>query len=231
MVVHAPHASTVVPVRFRDQFVISDQELEREVLASADLWTDVLALQSWPKASIVTPVVSRIVLDVERYSDDSLEGMSKVGRGMIYSHSHTGEQIRRPITAAERRELHDLYYVPHWDLLRASAEGSVLLDLHSYPQTAWPIEPDAGASRPEIDLGHTSGLTSDEWLASLTKYFQGEGYSVGHNTPYAGVIDAGATNAVMIEIRRDVLGGGPGSRLWDRLVSSLREMPLPGTDR
>ena len=183
IVVHAPHASTVLPERFRDQFVISDQELEQEVLASADLWTDVLAQQCWPQANIITPEVSRVLLDVERYSDDSLEGMSKVGRGMIYSHSHTGEQIRRHITAAERRELHYLYYVSHWDHLRASAEGSVLLDLHSYPQKAWPIEPNAGASRPEIDLGHTSGLTSHEWLANLTKYFQSEGYSVGHNTP------------------------------------------------
>jgi hypothetical protein len=38
-----------------------------------------------------------------------------------------------------------------------------------------------------------------------------------------GVIDAGAKAAVMIEIRRDVLGGGPGSRLWGTLTISRAE--------
>ena len=87
------------------------------------------------------------------------------------------------------------------------------------------------ASRPEIDLGHSPGLTSDSWVAELTRHFQDQGYSVGQNTPYSGVIDAGAVNAVMIEIRRDVLGAGPRSRLWNKLVGSLRSMPLPGTYR
>jgi N-formylglutamate deformylase len=231
MIVHAPHSSIEVPERFRNQFVVDDQELKEEAVNSADLWTDVLASEAWPQATMVTPPISRIVVDMERYADDSLETMAQVGRGMIYTHSCSGEPIRRAISEGERRELYETYYAPHWEGLRSLAKGQILIDLHSYPMEPWPIEPDLNASRPEIDLGHSPGLTSDSWVADLTKHFQDQGYSVGQNTPYSGVIDAGAVNAVMIEIRRDVLGAGPRSRLWNKLVGSLRSMPLPGTDR
>jgi hypothetical protein len=48
---------------------------------------------------------------------------------------------------------------------------------------------------------------------------------VGHNTPYNGVIDAGADAAVMIEIRRDLVGD------WVRLIRTLSAMPMPSVLR
>ena len=73
----------------------------------------------------------------------------------------------------------------------------------------------------------TDGLTSPSWIASLSKHFEDRGYKIGHNTPYAGVIDAGASGAIMIEIRRDVLGM-PGDRPgWRNLVEALKEVPMP----
>jgi predicted N-formylglutamate amidohydrolase len=61
----------------------------------------------------------------------------------------------------------------------------------------------------------------------LSHHFRQQGYDVGHNTPYAGVIDAGAQAAVMIEIRRDVVGQPSATdSKWQRLISALSTAPL-----
>ena len=65
-----------------------------------------------------------------------------------------------------------------------------------------------------------------DWINDLTKHFRECGYDVAHNTPYSGVIEIGAAAAVMIEIRRDVVGE-PNSPQWDKLIHALGSMPLP----
>ncbi len=52
----------------------------------------------------------------------------------------------------------------------------------------------------------------------------GPEYDVGINTPYAGVIDTGSAAAVMIEIRRDVIGNPTGCGKWWRLSGCLSSM-------
>lgn len=41
------------------------------------------------------------------------------------------------------------------------------------------------------------------------------------------MIDAGARAAVMIEIRRDIMGTPEDGDRWTRLVSALATMPMP----
>ena len=227
LVVHVPHASLHLPPERLSEFLISKDELLAEATASADLYTDRLAHAAWPDAQIIEAPVSRIIVDVERFEDDALEEMVARGRGVIYTHNHAGERIRADVPPEVRENLLETYYRPHWQRLRSAARGAVLIDLHSYPKSPWPVEGQQTAQRPEIDLGFTDGLTSPSWIASLSKHFEDRGYEVGHNTPYAGVIDAGASEAVMIEIRRDVLGT-PGTRPgWRNLVETLKKMPLP----
>lgn len=225
LVIHVPHASTTVPSGFVDQFLLSEKEIQAEAHISADLYTDLLAEAVWPDATHIVAPVSRIVCDVERYAEDADEVMARVGRGMIYTHTHQGEAMRRALSPGERKSIHQEIYEPHWNMLRAAAKGQVLIDLHSYPADAWPIEDGLGSHRPEIDLGFTDDVTPHEWVEALEQHFEGAGYDVGINTPYAGVIDVGAKAAVMLEIRRDVVGE-PGSAEWERLVSVLRDMPI-----
>lgn len=225
LVIHVPHASTTMPPGFADQFRLSDKEIEAEAHISSDLYTDLLAEAVWPDATHIVAPVSRIVCDVERYAEDADEVMARVGRGMIYTHTHQGAVMRRALSFEERRSIHQEIYQPHWNRLRAAAIGQVLIDLHSYPEDAWPIEDGLGQRRPEIDLGITDGVTPPEWVERLQRHFEAAGYEVGINTPYAGVIDVGAKAAVMLEIRRDVVSE-PGSAKWERLVSVLRDMPI-----
>jgi N-formylglutamate amidohydrolase len=229
LVIHVPHASTSIPPELRDRFLLDDHGLKAEADESADLWTDELAKQAWPDAMRIEASVARIVVDVERYSDDDLEPMATVGRGMIYTHSHDGRPMRRNLGTEEKLKLQRRYYDPHWARLREVAAGAVLVDLHSYPVSPWPIELDAEVARPEIVLGTDPKLTPDDWVGALVAHFEVAGFEVGLNRPYGGVIDAGATAAVMFEIRRDMLGTGPNSPQWARLVATLRSAPMPAS--
>jgi len=226
LVVHVPHASTYIPEDAWPEFLVARQLVEDEAFTSADLDTDLMARQAWLGAEIVEAAVSRIVVDVERYDDDGQEEMAEVGRGAIYTHDHRQVRIRKNLPQSRRAELLAAYYAPHWSRLRKVAQGATLVDLHTYPKEPWSIERHTGRARPEIDIGFTDGLASVEWIVALTDHFSAAGYEVGHNSPYSGVIDAGARQAVMIEIRRDVVGTPGDNPKWLRLISALKTMPI-----
>ena len=82
-IVHVPHASTFIAIEVMDQFLLSPNELAEEAMTSADLYTDILAKAAWPNAQILTAAVSRVVIDVERYSNDAEEIMAKYGRYIL----------------------------------------------------------------------------------------------------------------------------------------------------
>ena len=227
LLIHVPHASTFIPEDVWSEFLVPRDQVEAEALASADLYTDEMARQAWPQAKIVQAQVSRIVVDVERYDDDNKEEMAAVGRGALYTHDHNQMRIRKSLSEQRREELLARYYRPHWQELKRQAAGATLIDLHTYPAEPWSIERHAQGSRPEIDIGFTEGLTPPSWVSALSQHFHQRGYDVGHNTPYEGVIDAGARAAVMIEIRRDIVGQPNGTDpKWKRLIDALRSMPV-----
>jgi N-formylglutamate amidohydrolase len=227
LVVHVPHASTAIPDDVWPEFLVPQLAVKAEAGASADLYNDEMARQAWPDVKIVQAQVSRIVVDVERYDDDTKEEMAAVGRGALNTHDHNQIMIRESLTEQRRKELLKRYYRPHWRELRAQAAGSILIDLHTYPAEPWSIERHAQGPRPEIDIGFTKGLTPPSWISALSQHFHQQGYGIGHNTPYAGVIDAGAKAAVMIEIRRDIVGLPNGADpKCKRLIDALRSMPV-----
>ncbi|CUH46428.1 N-formylglutamate amidohydrolase [Ruegeria atlantica] len=227
LIIHVPHASLAIPTEVKSQYLLRDEQLFAEAAESADLWTDELAAAAFPAATIIEAKVSRIVLDVERYADDALEVMASVGRGMIYTHTHDGQRMRKDLSPETRLDLKKQFYDPHWDALRTAAKSGYLIDFHSYPLSAWAVEADRDAPRPEIDLGFSDGVTSEAWLASLKIHFEAFGYEVGLNTPYSGVIDVGAQDAVMLEIRRDLMSAWKDERDGGRLLDCLSKVPMP----
>jgi hypothetical protein len=84
LLLHIPHASTEIPGEIREQFIIDDAELSSELNLMTDHFTDWLMapLNLSPSQKTITGV-SRLVVDVERFADDSQEIMSKVGMGVI----------------------------------------------------------------------------------------------------------------------------------------------------
>jgi N-formylglutamate deformylase len=158
LILHVPHSSKYIPDCERQWLLLSDDELQQELLHMTDAYTD--QLFAIPGAVIVRYPISRLVADPERFEDDSDEVMAKVGMGVIYARTSNGHVLREPPTPDEREAVLKQYYRPHHQMLtRAMDEaltngGSCLvIDCHSFPQMALPYELDRNPVRPDICIG------------------------------------------------------------------------------
>ena len=82
IILHLPHDSTFIPEDLRQDFLLSDQELQAELNWITDHTTDLIFQQAFPDAQSVVFPVSRFVADPECFSEDSQEPMSQVGMGV-----------------------------------------------------------------------------------------------------------------------------------------------------
>jgi N-formylglutamate amidohydrolase len=91
MILHIPHSSRHIPEALRNQYVLDDHAMEEELTRVTDAFTD--ELFDYPHARRVIFPVSRLVVDVERFSRDRDEPMSRVGQGMIYTKTCLGGEL------------------------------------------------------------------------------------------------------------------------------------------
>ena len=63
MILHLPHASRFIPENFRDDFLLSDQELQEELNRITDHATDQIFQQAFPEAKAIVFPVSSLVVD------------------------------------------------------------------------------------------------------------------------------------------------------------------------
>lgn len=173
VVVHVPHASTVIPLDAAPPLLLAGREVDTELLAMTDRYTDELFALTESEATTVRFPVSRLVVDPERFTDDAREPMATRGMGVIYTQTSDGRRLRVDPTAAQRTELLTRFYEPHHrELTHAvsdalEAHGACLLiDGHSFPSKPLPYELEQSSDRPEICVGtdpdHTPG-----WLRDL----------------------------------------------------------------
>lgn len=239
-VLHIPHSSTVIPPDTRPSLLLDDAELAAELVAMTDHLTETL-FELAGAARVVYPV-SRLVVDPERFLDDSQEPMSERGMGVIYERTSSGARLREPPSQAEREALLKRFYHPHHAALaesvaeRLAASGSCLLiDCHSFPARARSFELDPGAPRPDINLGSDAFHTPPELVAAARTAFGAEGFSVEIDRPYRGTFVPSAYHqterrlrSVMVEVNRalyldeEVGRPGPGfERTKKRIASAL----------
>ena len=147
IVLHLPHASTFIPEDLRDDFLLSDQELQAELNRITDHATDVIFQRAFPEAKAIVFPVSRLVVDPERFSDDSQEPMSQVGMGVTYTKGSLRQKLREQPTQEKRLELLKRYYIPHHQKLTEVVEELLLankrcliIDGHSFPALSLPYE-------------------------------------------------------------------------------------------
>ena len=105
IVLHLPHASTIIPEDLRDDFMLADEELREELNRITDHVTDQIFQQAFPAAQAIVFPVSRLVVDPERFSDDSQEPMSRVGMGVTYTRGSLRQPLRKQLPKAKRQEL------------------------------------------------------------------------------------------------------------------------------
>ena len=216
-VLHIPHSSDLIPTDLRSAIVVSDEVLAHELLVMTDRYTDELfAVRSPDDASPVRFPVSRLVVDPERYLDDTSEPMAARGMGAIYTRTSDGRVLRSPPSSSERSILIARFYAPHHEALSAAVQGALeecgvclLLDCHSYPSQPIPCDMDQTPDRPDVCLG-TDWFNTPVWLVpKAQELFISCGFTVEIDRPYSGVLvpasHAGRGSnvcALMIEINR-----------------------------
>jgi N-formylglutamate amidohydrolase len=216
LLIHLPHDATAIPAEDRPDFLLSEAELRAESLRLTDAHTAALYVEGLPPEDFVRAEVSRLVVDVERFADDTQEPCARVGMGATYVRTADGRPLRT-LTPERRAELMARHYWPHHHQLDASAaarlgrfDRCVILDAHSYPTGPLPTQLAFGPS-PEIGIGTQPGHTPAVLRDLAVDFFRAHGYSVGVDVPFSGAMVPNACFgrdprlwSVMIEVRRDL---------------------------
>jgi N-formylglutamate deformylase len=183
IILHIPHASTVLPVEV--EFLLGQEALAYEVDAMTDHHTDRLFDLRGARRCVFP--VSRLVVDPERFIEDSMES---VGMGVVYTHTSSGEPLRK-ILLGLRQRLIDQYYHPHHQQLTTMVKDvldihgqCLIIDCHSFP--AKPLDYETDHCRPDVCIGTDAFHTQPELEALLVNLFQEYGYSVTINSPFSG---------------------------------------------
>jgi N-formylglutamate deformylase len=195
VVFHAPHTSTRIPPEDRDGILLDDDALGQELVKLTDHHADLLLIPEGLIRAAVTPNVSRLVVDVERFLDDDREPMAHVGMGAIYTRTSDGRPLRAAPTPEQRRRLLDAYYHPHHARLSAAVQAALdahghalILDLHTFPDVPLPCDVDQTPGRPDICIGTDAFHTPRELRDAVVEQLTGAGFSVVVDRPYSGAI-------------------------------------------
>ena len=216
MILHIPHSSTIIPTELRNQIVLSEEELANELLLMTDAFTDEL-FNSPDVTSAIRFPISRILVDVERFSDNTLEPMSKVGMGMIYTHTADGKTLKRALLPQETKNLHR-YYSKHHQALEVETTTelekngrALIVDCHSFPNKPLPCDENQTTPRPDFCIGSDQYHTPLGLIDLAKSSLKEMGYSVGVNWPYAGTMVPGKfyrkndkVTSIMIEVNRNL---------------------------
>lgn len=211
VILNIPHASTVVPKWALKDILIPSEELNEFVNFMVDKDVD----KMWefvPEQNKVVASVSRIVVDTERFTDDSKEPMSTKGMGIFYTHTPNGKLFRLRKEETYRKAL-DIYNSYHKELeenveSRLSECGKcIFLDCHSFHEKMNYTDYDP-STFPDICVGINGEITTEAEMVIET--FKAHGYSVEINEPFSGAmvplkfISNPEVVSVMIELNRRI---------------------------
>lgn len=186
--VHVPHSSTYFPEDI--VYTCSSRILKHAVLKMTDHYCD--ELFNCGRDMLIFGC-SRIVCDVERFRDSSLESMEKYGIGAVYTRSYDGSKLRE-IDEAQREYILQRFYDPHHYVFERNVEEKLqrygrclVIDGHSFYPEPLPYEEDK-TERPDFCIGIDEYHTPEELVSAAVDYFEMLGFTVKVNSPYSGSI-------------------------------------------
>jgi len=188
---------------------------------------------------------SRLVIDPERFADQSLEPMEARGQGMVYTRTSDGEPLRTSDPDHRERIIATLYEPYHRALSALVAEQldrfdrCSILDCHSFGTRPLPSEVDQSPDRPDICIGTDPVHTPEPLAEAMEHAFSNEGFRVRRDSPFDGAIvplDRYRTDmrvrSVMVEVRRglycDESTGAPGPAFEDVRLAIERAVLAAG---
>lgn len=225
LILHIPHAATSIPMR--DGFVNNPTKIENEIIKLTDWYTDDL-FDSQVDYKIVAPF-SRIFCDVERFADDELEIMSKVGMGVLYE-KFDSDDLLRTVTPELRKKIVSNYYWKHHDLFTLSVEKQLklngdclIVDCHSFPSNPLNKAVNQEKNTPDFNIGTDAFHTPQKYIDASIHYFEKLGYSLGIDWPYCGSIvplkhyqKDNRVSSIMLEINRRLYLNEPSNEKSNR---------------
>jgi len=209
LILHIPHASLNT---LSKEFLC---DLDKELLRMSDRYTDELFYH--PQATRIVAPISRLICDMERFEEDSLEEMASRGMGVCYTTNSFGAKLRE-VSHEEKEEILQTYYRPHHKALEEAVEKelqengvALIIDCHSFSNSPLPHENDHHSVRPDICIGTDSYHTPPQLTQKIAMAFFNEGFLVKLNAPFAGTIvpmkfyrTNSNVHSIMIELNRDL---------------------------
>lgn len=190
LVLHIPHSSIEIPLL--DGYISNQEQINQEIIKLTDWYTDDL-FDSDHDDKIIAPF-SRLFCDVERFSDDKLEIMAKVGMGVLYEKFDNGDLLR--IVTPELKEivLKGYYWKHHNRLTHVVNEqleqfnSCLIVDCHSFPSSPLTRALVQDSKTPDFNIGTDTFHTPKHLIEASKEFFESKGYSLGVDTPYTGSI-------------------------------------------
>ena len=190
IVLNIPHSSKILA--FPEKW---NGNIDEEISKWTDTATDLLFRSNDERIVEHVCPFSRFTVDVERLVNDDL---NKEGNGIVYK-KFNGKT--RELTELEETALMSLYHSYIEGLKeKITGEGTLLIDCHSFPRDLSDID---------ICIGYNDDWSkpSEKVLDTIVSHFQGLGYKVGINEPYANSISPEKEfkyQSVMIEVNKRV---------------------------
>ncbi len=215
VIIHVPHSSTLIPPEIRKDILLPDYELEIELLRMTDWYTDEIAAIGEKYGNIIKNDFSRLVVDPERFRDDTNEIMRAAGMGAVYVSTSEKKPLRM-LSDHKRELLLRKYYDPYHNRFEeitsrilSDFNKCLIIDIHSFPTKPLPYELNPNAYRPDICIG-TDDYHTPNYLIEFTKeYFSKENFTTAFNTPFSGTFvpinyhqKDKRVSSIMIEIKR-----------------------------
>ena len=209
---HIPHSVFWIPREHLGNFVLSETELRKVSYEMVDWYTD--ELYPVKKYEAIIANVNRLVVDVERFADDELESMSKIGQGVVYTHVPDGRKLSSMDNDC-REKLLQTYYYTHHEALSAAVKQKMarhgkclIVDCHSFAESDLNIKQ---CKKPDICIGTDPFHTPQKLIDFAVAYVKEAGFSVEVNVPFSGTMvpkenykKNTRVSSIMIELNRDL---------------------------
>jgi N-formylglutamate amidohydrolase len=194
MIAHVPHGSIFIPEDVRRSIILSDMELQRELLLMTDRYTPELfeGIVAMGGLSFMNNY-SRLVVDPERFEDNKDEIMSSQGMGAVYTKTAHQQELRKYPAEREKEVLLSTYFRPYHKALEFEVQKirdrfgrCLIIDCHSFSSKTLPYELDQFPVRPDICLGTDPFHTPRELIARARSFCKANGLDVTIDKPFTG---------------------------------------------
>lgn len=186
--IHLPHCGTEIPEEFIGDYLLSKDELTKNIYQYCDLYTDEIFDNLFQKFDGIKSSYSRLFFDPERFGNDKQESMQvKYKLGWFYENAILS---KKPLRTIEHKNIIRKYFDNHHQELNkktaqklAVYDKCTVIDCHSFSnERYWFL--DSEIYLPDICIGYEEKHVDIELVNIIKDEFQG--YDIGINVPYSG---------------------------------------------